>query len=291
MLVCLFAAGCNRQENTASPVADGSDGMRIISMAPNLTEILYALELEDRIVGVTSFCDYPPAAKKKPKIGGLYDANYESIVTLAPTLVLLLKEHQEARARLQTLGIEYMQVDNRSVKGILESIQRIGNKCGAKEKAQNLVESMRGTIQSIRSRRPEHPGDRPRVLISIGRAMGSGRATDVYVAGPDTIYQELTEIAGGRNAYEGNLDYPQVGAENILRMNPDIIIDMAADLEAKGLDKRSVREEWNAFSDVKAVRNDRVYVLTGDYVTVPGPRFVMLLEDIAAAIHLQPEEE
>lgn len=283
MAIC----GCdNRASNPATTRVDNSDesSMRIVSMAPSLTEILFKLNLGDKVVGVTNFCDYPPAAQDKAKIGGFYDVNYEKITTLKPTLVLLLKEHEDARRKYDALGIDYLRVDNRTLDNILGSVIDIGRRCGADKEAQALLASLQERIDSVRKRIADSKS-RPRTMICIGRTMGSGQIQNVYLAGPNTIYDEILNLAGGRNAYDKKLEYPTVSAEGIIRMNPEVVIELAADLEAKKLSRGDIRQEWQKLPQIDAVKNNRIHIFTGDYVTVPGPRIVKLLEDFADALH------
>ncbi|MCF7855419.1 MAG: helical backbone metal receptor [Candidatus Pacebacteria bacterium] len=274
--------GCDRGPGLPLSEGSGTSPLRIVSLAPSLTEILFALDLGGQVVGVTDFCDYPKAALEKPKVGGFYDANYEQIASLRPSLVVVLKEHEEARKHCRALGIDYLEVDNRSVAAILTSIRTIGERCGAEDEARDLVRTLRDRIEVVR----EQAANRGRIntLVCIGRAMGSGRIKDVYVAGKGTLYDELLSLAGGVNAYTGRLEYPTVGAEGIVRMNPEVVIDLAADLDEKGLRPEDVRGEWRALPMIDAVHKNRIHILTGDYVTVPGPRFVLLLEDMARAM-------
>ncbi|MFO7821383.1 MAG: helical backbone metal receptor [Lentisphaeria bacterium] len=282
--------GCDR---SAAPQASNSresakpEKLRIISMAPSLTEMLFALGLGDRVIGVTKFRQSPPEALNKPVIGGFYDANYEKIVRLNPTLVVLLEAHDEAQKKFDVLGIKYLEVDNHSTEDILESLVAIGKRCDAEDAARQIVRSITQRINQVRRTAAEQDKSL-RVLICIGRAMGSGQVKDAYLAGPGTIYDELLGIAGAENAYSGRIEYPTVGAEAIVRMDPDIIIDLATNLEEKGLTPEDVRAEWRALPGLRAVRNQRLYVLTEDYVTVPGPRFIKLLEDLNRILYAPP---
>ena len=121
--------------------------------------------------------------------------------------------------------------------------------------------------------------------------MGSQGLTDVYIAGKDEFYSHLIKIAGGTNVYEDEkVKFPKISQEGLLSLNPDVIVDMAADLkESDNMTKRDVVAEWNKLDDLDAVKNDRVYVFTADYVTVPGPRFIRLLEHMARVIHPDTE--
>ncbi len=122
-----------------TPAPPTSGYSRIVSMAPSITETLFALGLADKVAGVTRYCDYPPEAKAKPQVGGLLDPNYEAIVALQPDLAILLTIHDEADARLKKLGINTLVVEHRTLDGILDSFRTIGEACGGIETAEALI--------------------------------------------------------------------------------------------------------------------------------------------------------
>lgn len=257
---------------------------RIISTAPSITETLYALELGDRIAGVTQYCLFPPEAQKKQNIGGYLDPNYEAIVLLKPDIVLLLPEHEKMRKYLDELGFYYKVVHNRTVSEILDTITTIGDLCNVEERAQYIVNDIENRINAIHALTRGKP--QSRVLLSIGRTMGTGALKDVYIAGKNTFYDELITTIGGKNAYEGvNIAYPVLSAEGLLYIDPDVIIDLVPDLNKRELDEKTILREWNSVPGVKAVKYGRVHILSGDYTVIPGPRFIMLLEDLARMIH------
>jgi iron complex transport system substrate-binding protein len=256
---------------------------RIISLAPSITETLYALGLMDQVVGVTRYCDYPPEALTKTEIGGYYDPNYEAIVALEPDLIIMLAEHEEPRKHLADLGYNIIVVNHTSIQGILRSFELIGEACGVLPKARSIVEDIRARMHRIREKTEGLPS--PRVMISIGRNMGSGTLKDVYISGKEGFYDEMIEFMGAVNAYEGDVAFPVVSGEGIIRMNPEVIIDMVPDIEEHGWDPQMICREWDALSQVDAVKNHRVYVFGEDYVVVPGPRFILIMEKMARVLY------
>ncbi len=127
---------------------------------------------------------------------------------------------------------------------------------------------------------------RPRVLISSARELGSGRIGTVYAAGKGQWYDNLIEVAGGTNVFEtGFAQFPAVSAEGLLRLDPDVVIEMAPDLAAAPYTREDIIAEWATLPGKTAVKTGREYVLGGDYVPVPGPRFVQTLEDMAKVLH------
>ena len=257
---------------------------RVVSMAPSITETLFALDLADKVAGVTRYCDFPPEAKAKPQVGGLLDPNYEAIVALEPDLAILLTIHDEADARLKNLGIHTLVVEHRTLEGILTSFRLIGEACGGIEAAEALVIECERRMERVRSNTAGL--ERPRVLISSARELGSGRLGTVYAAGKGQWYDNLIEVAGGTNVFEDSFaQFPAVSAEGLLRLDPDVVIEMAPDLADASYTREDILAEWATLPGMTAVKTGRVYVLGGDYVPVPGPRFVQTLEDMAKVLH------
>jgi iron complex transport system substrate-binding protein len=256
---------------------------RIVSLAPSITENLYALGQIDRVVGVTRYCDYPPEAQTKTKIGGYYDPNYEAIVMLDPDLIIMLAEHEMPRKHLDKLGYAIVVVNHKSISGILRSIEAVGAACGASQQAKSITDDIKERIERIREKTRGLPP--PRVLVSIGRNMGSGTLTDVYISGKEGFYDEMIELIGGVNAYSGGVAFPVVSSEGIITMNPEVIIDMVPDLEENGWSPEMVYREWNVVAQVDAVKNGRVHVFGEDYVAVPGPRFISIMENMARVMY------
>ncbi len=265
----------------------GSGYSRIISLAPSITEVLFALGLGDRVAGVTRYCDYPPEAAGKIKVGGYFDVNYEAVLTADPDLVILLKEHEQPRDYLARLDIETFTVDHSSVDGILRSIGEIARKTGSVTRANEIVADLRMRIERI-SRLTEGL-ERPRVMVAVGRNMETDVAGEVYVSGKDGFYDELITMAGGVNAYDRTtLKFPAVSAEGVARLNPQIILEMVPDMDDEAAAGR-ILEQWRSIPGVDAIRDGRVHLFARDYAVVPGPRFILLLEWMARVI--QPDAE
>ncbi len=257
---------------------------RLISMAPGITEVLFDLDLGESVVGVTRFCDYPPQALDVAKIGGFIDPNFEVIVSLKPDVVFLYRIHGDSITRLNSLGIRTMEVDHRTLDGILDSIRAIGAECGMPEKAEKHIRDLERRMQAISDRTSALP--RPRVLISAGREWGGDQIGDVYVAGRNEWYDDLIEMAGGVNAFEDeSIQFPTLSAEGLLLVDPDVIVEMVPNIDTKSYSAEDVIYDWSALGTMQAVKDEKVFVLAADYATIPGPRFIHILEDLAKLLH------
>ncbi len=252
---------------------------RLVSLAPSITEIVYELGQGDRLVGVTRFCVHPPDARKKPQIGGYYDPNYEAVTAARPDLVLTVVEQEEVRTELRKLGLKTVTVDQTTVPNILSSVLEIGKACGVPEKAAALHDRLQSRLKAIGTRTANRP--KPRVLVSISRMSGDMALNRITVCGRQGYFEELIRLAGGTNAFEGEIAFPALSAEGVLETRPDVIIDLWPDLKEKGGDLEAVRKQWGGIPGLKA----RVEVIGESYAMIPGPRVVLLLDDLARAFH------
>jgi iron complex transport system substrate-binding protein len=274
-------SGGDGQRATALP--EPGNYRRIVSLSPSITECLFALGLGERVVGVTDFCEYPPEAQSRSKVGGYYDLNYEAIVALRPDLVVCLPEHAEYVRDLGRLGLLHLTVDHRQAATILESLKTIGRTCGASERAEALVRELRRRIETVQRRAIDER--RPRVLVCVGRNLGSPTIDEVYIAGRRSFYDGLITLAGGVNVYDGPLAFPRLTGEGLLRLQPEIIIDTVTDPSEDDRPEAEVLQQWNSLADLPAVQQKRVFLFQEDFAVIPGPRFVQILEKMAAIIH------
>lgn len=255
---------------------------RIVSLAPSITESLFAVGLGDRVVGVTRYCAYPEAVADIDKVGGYVDPNLSAIVALNPTLVVMLEEHVETQKKLKILGFQTLLVSQHGVTDILGTLSRLGEICHATQKSNQVVADLNQRMARIAEMVKERP--RRSVMISIGRNMGSGGLKDAFIAGEESYYQDLIRLAGGKNAYTGRVPFPLVSREGIIGLNPDIVIDMVPEPEKRGWTSEMVQKEWLSLP-INAVKNNRVHVFVAAHSVIPGPRFILTLEEMARFIH------
>jgi iron complex transport system substrate-binding protein len=263
---------------------------RIVSLAPSITESLFALGLGDRVVGVTRYCRYPTEVKTIEKIGGFLDPNFEAILRVKPELVVTGDDSKETVQKLESLGLRTLVVRQKTIGDVLDAMMKIGKAAGKPQEAALWVENARNEIAKMQQQCKNLK--RPRVLVSMTRVFGEGTIGDVYVAGQDNFYDDLINLAGGVNAYDGSIiKTPSVTAEGIIELNPDVILDLVPMTLDTPITPEAAREEWQSLTQVSAVKNNRVYVLTGDYTVVPGPRILKTMIDFADAIHPEIKQE
>jgi iron complex transport system substrate-binding protein len=245
-------------------------------VAPNVTEILFALGLEDRLVGVSNYCQYPPEAKKIEKIGGYINPSLEKIVALRPDLVVGIAEGDLRTFvdKLAGLKVPVYIANPRDALEVLTSIRKIGEVTFAPEPARRIVRSMEEKIGSIRDK--VQGRRRPRVLHILD-------FNPLISAGKGTFVDDLIRLGGGRNVAEAATGkYPRFSMEEVLVQDPEVIL-LASMKSGDPLVKQ--RRWWERWKTISAVKQGRVYVLDSDLIHRPSPRMAEGLEKVAKAIH------
>jgi iron complex transport system substrate-binding protein len=249
---------------------------RIISLAPNITEILFALGLGDRIVGVTSFCDYPAEARKKARIGGMSNPSLEAIVSLKPDVVVVTTDGnpQQVEERLRAMGIKTYVFRARRISELPEGIRDLGKALGVRDKA----DAFAGDVESdIRQFTPGQPGRaRKKVLFILW-------PDPLIVAGPGSIADDAIHILGAENiALGARSAYPKYSIEEILYQAPDVVFIG----KGKGMESVS-RGILTRLMSVPAVKNGKVYYV-GDYLYRLGPRTVKGIRELKGYLRDTP---
>ena len=257
-------------------VAAPDDPQRVVSLAPSITGIIFALRQEDRLKGVTMYSDFPPEATKLPKVGSYVRLDLERIVALKPDLCIATKDGnpREVVKRLESLKIPVYVVDPRDLDAVIETIIEIGGLLHADESAKDLCRKMGSRIDRVKSLVAK-AAHRPKVFYQIG-------TSPIVSAGTHTFIHELIVLAGGENLAEGPISYPRFSREQVLALSPDILIITSM---AKDRAFERVKAEWSRWPDLPAVRNKSVFLVDSDLFDRPTPRLVDALELMAELIH------
>jgi iron complex transport system substrate-binding protein len=253
---------------------DGGGARRIVSLGPSVTEILYALGVGDRLVGVCDFCDYPPAVRGVRRVGGFTTPSIETIVALRPDLVVAVAGPAtvEALETVRQTGVDTLVVSDTSLDAVWRAIADIGERTGRTEAAGTLAADMRARFAGVRARVAGAP--RRRVLVVVGQ-------TPLVVAGAGTFVNELVTIAGGTNvAADSGQPWPVMSLETVVARAPEVIIDTALRHE-DGADARY----WERFPTLPAVRARRVVAYASFDALRGGPRLAEAAEEFARLIH------
>lgn len=250
---------------------------RIVSTAPSFTETLFAVGAGDRVVAVSTYCHYPAEADKLPRVGSYLKPNVETIVRLKPDLVLVHAEQRQTLTQLSSLGIPTLAVKNTNLEDTLQSVREIGAAVGLAERGAALEAKIRGQLSAMEKRTA---GRTPRTLLFVvGRT--PGRLDGMIAVGRGSFLNELMRVAGGRNVLaDSPVTYPRISMEAVLRMAPDVIVDMGDMAVTQGVTeehKQSVVKLWEAVPGVKS----RVFAVAADIFVVPGPRVAEAAEAFA----------
>ena len=259
---------------------------RIVSLAPSVTETLYALGMGDDIVGVTQFCVYPPEVRNKPQVAGFGEVHYEAVLRLRPDLVVLPQDKIRNKKDIESLGLPVLTLDTLSMPGLMKAIKELGRVTGHINEARAVLAVISNSLTEARMRAGETA--RPRVLFSVMHSyQGLGYITEINAVGKDGFFNELILAAGGNNVYTGELAFPRLSREAIIFLNPEVIIDIIP--ASENLD--AVRRDWQSLSSVSAIKNNRLYLFTDEADTVPGPRFYQTLTKLSHALYPYSQKE
>ena len=255
-------------------VTVNAEPQRIVSLAPSHTEILCALGLGNRLVGVTTYCNFPPDVADKPRVGGFSDVDLEQVVGLAPNLVLASTIHlTEVVPRLEELGITVFVVNPPTVLAVLDSILTIGFITGQARTAAALVAKMQERIDAVLE--TIAGATKPEVFWELG--------PELYTAGPGSFIDDLITLSGGTNvAADAKSQWPQLSVEAIIMKDPEIVV-LADHNYGETAEMVAARPGW---ASVTAVKERRVVELTNDDIfSRPGPRIAEALEFLARVFH------
>ena len=286
-LTLFSAAPCAAENRTVTDLAGRTmqvprDPQRVVALAPSLTEIVFALGEEGRLVGVTLFSDYPEAARKLPKVGSYVQLDLERIVALRPDLCLAIRDGNPKAVvdHLEAMQVPVYAADPRDLGSVMETIAALGDLLGAREAAARINADTRRRIAAVQ-RRVARADHRPRVFFQIGLA-------PIVSAGSGTFIHELIVRAGGINVAAGPAPYPRFSTEQVIGLAPEIII--ITSMAREGLFEQ-VRDEWRRWPQMPAAADDRIYISESNLLDRPSPRLVAGLEHLARLIHPALSEE
>jgi len=284
ILLCL---GCAQQSPPPGNIVDGLGRsvtidkipQRIVSLAPSNTEILFALGLGDKVIGVTEYCNYPQEAMTKPKVGGFSNVDIEKVVSLEPDLVLATHIHgKTVIPALEKLGLTVVAITPGSLNEVLDSIILVGKITGQNREASKLINDLGTRIEAVADKtRDLSPDQKPRVFYITWH-------DPLMTAGTETLADDVISSAGGQNiAYDISGD-KAINLETVIYRDPQVIVASVGMGSGEDLPWQYVQTEPR-LENTQALLNDRVYKIDGDVIHRPGPRIVDALEQMAQFIH------
>lgn len=255
---------------------------RILSLAPAATEILFDLGLGDRVVGVTRYCNWPPEARDKPVVGDIMQVNLEAVVAHQPDIVVLSNMNAHLRDRIAALGYPVVVVNQDNFEQICDSMLRVGEACGIPERAASRVAELRAEVAALRAVPPAEGA--PTVLVVVGRDASDASFKQIYGAAGRSFYDDLLEEAGARNVLEQDAQYVRLSREGLVRLDPDVVVELLGEHGGAAIDTEAVAAQWRALADLRAARDGNVALVHGDFALRAGPRYPRLLRAFVDAI-------
>lgn len=273
LLLPLPLSAATRVDALGRRVELPEEPQRIVSLVPSVTEILFALGLEERIVGVTSFCTYPERARSKPQVGGYANPNLEAVTLQRPDLVFISADSASPAllSRMERLGLPVYVVYPRGIEATVAMIRAVGRVTGATQGGERLARQLTAAVARVRAAVAGRK--RPRVLFCV-------MVRPLIVAGPETLVGDLIEVAGGVNVVPTGVSrYPTWGNEALLLADPDLIV------VSPHPGTPNPANLFTAWPELKAVKTGRIVSIPPDWVHRPGPRLALGLTALAEAMH------
>jgi iron complex transport system substrate-binding protein len=242
---------------------------RIVSCMPSITEMLFALNLDNEVVGVTTNCNHPRGALQKEKVGR-ETMNLEKIVSLNPDLVVMLASAQKTDIeRLKKNKLPVYVINPNSINGIINSLRKLGVACNRQNSASRIIQWMNRKLLWVEAKIEEENAVKPKAMVVVGN-------NPLVVAGPNSFIGDIVRRAGCLNIVSSNIHYPTYSFEALIKQNPDVIV----------VSKTVVKDEKDIYNDkrwknLKAVKENRVLFIDSDIISRPGPRAVLAVEQIA----------
>lgn len=297
LLLCganLSGSGANllgSRERSGGPVGDqtappqrssGGPARRVVSLVPNVTEMLFAVGAGPQVVGVSSYDDFPPEAKALPRVGALLDPDTERILSLRPDLVVVYGSQTELEGQFTRAGIRVYPYRHGGIDSILQAIGDLARLTGHSADGDRVIREVRSQLDAISTR--VRSQRRPPTMIVIGRDTGALRG--VYVSGGIGFLHELLDIAGGDDVF-GDIQREgvQPSNETMIVRAPEVILELHAGEQPPADVLQKERMAWNLLASVPAVRTGRVHLLYGGHLVAAGPRIGRAAEAFARVLH------
>ncbi|MBP8613251.1 MAG: cobalamin-binding protein [Firmicutes bacterium] len=265
-------------DSTGRTVTITAQPERIVSLAPSNTEVLYACGLGDKVVGVTTFCNYPEEVGEKEKVGGFSDPSIEKIVELDADLVLATTIHEKYLAEMEKLGLKVLVLNPATVEDVMDEIKLVGDVTGNSEQAEKTISEMQSKIDKVQTALKDLPDeDRVKIFYLLWDE-------PIMSIGPSTLLHDVITLAGGISvSADADTDYPTYSLEVLIEKDPEAIVFTVMG-SGGGIDPESLKTQAG-WSGISAIKNDRVYGIDDDLMSRPGPRIADGLLEVAKALY------
>jgi iron complex transport system substrate-binding protein len=279
LLFTLFTASVHARlivDQTGENINVPTEPKRVLSLAPGLTEMIFSLQAEDKLVGATRYSNFPAAAQKIPRIGSYVKLDLEKIVAIEPDLCIAIKDGNPRRTAdaIKALGIPVFAINPLSVEQIMEAFLLLGNILGVSDRAEELVSNMEQRLVSVK-KKVASSEVRPRVFFQIADV-------PIVSAGKDSYIDSLITLSGGYNLAGNMTAYPRFSWENIIQLQPEVVLISSM---AGGKSPEILKASWQRWPEIPAVKNNRIYIVDADLFNRPTFRSIAGLEILTEILH------
>jgi iron complex transport system substrate-binding protein len=282
ILLCCSQESAQRLERSPSdPDKTTEEAGRIICAAPSVTEIVFALGLGERVVGISDFSTFPPEARTVAHIGGLINPNKEKITSLQPDLLIIQGQNESLARFCEEHQVQFLSIEINTLEDIWTAIHTIGQTLGAEEKASALIQKVKDDLQDIKDRIQNRP--RKKVFLTLGHTPGD--LTGLMTTGPGTFLHELVSVAGGKNIFsDASGLYPQISKESLVKRQPEVILEaIPGGIPEEKL--KLLKKDWSQLPMLPAVKSGNIHFLTEDFLLIPGVRIARTVRRFAEIFH------
>lgn len=263
-------------DQTGETIDLPTEPVRVVSLAPNLTEMIFSLQAGDKLAGATRFSNFPEAAKKLPRVGSYIQLDLEKIVALQPDLCLATKDGNPRHTieAIRSLGIPVFAIDPRTIDQIMDSFLLLGDLLGASERAEELVSELQQRIALVQ-KKVAASRDRPAVFFQINDM-------PIVSSGKNSFIDRLITLAGGVNLAGSMTGYPRYSWEMLVSLQPEVVLISCM---AGNISPELLKKPWKQWPEIPAVRNNRLYVVETDLFNLPTARLIDGLEILSGILH------
>ena len=284
---CLILPGCTQESTQKSEISPSDPGQtvgearRIICAAPSVTEIVFALGIGERVVGVSAFSTHPSETRTIPRIGGLINPNKEKITSLQPDLLIIQGQNESLARFCEEHGIRFLSIEINTLEDIWTAIHTIGLTLRAEEKARALIQKIKDDLQDIKDRIQDRP--LKKVFLTLGHTPGD--LTGLMTTGPGTFLHELVSVAGGENIFsDASGLYPQISKESLVKRQPEVILEaIPGGIPEDKL--KLLKKDWSQLPMLPAVKSGNIHFLVEDFLLIPGVRISRTVRRFAEIFH------
>jgi iron complex transport system substrate-binding protein len=265
----------------ARPVEPQAPLHRIVSLIPAVTEMLFAMDAGNEVVGVSTFDHYPPAVETRTRVGALVDPDFERIISLRPDLVVVYATQSDLIARLDRAHLPIFKYQHAGLADVTATMRTLGTRIGRAREAEREATRVEHELDAVRASTAGRP--RPRTALVFGREAGALRG--IFVSGGVGFLHDMLEVAGGTNVFgDVRQQSLQASAELLIARAPEVILELRPDEKWSDDRLRQETAVWKGLPTLPAVRSGRVYILADDRLLVPGPRVAEAVRMMAGAV-------